>query len=62
MPVDQFLTVSRRTAIAVTSTPPNFVPIRNATRKTAGANILNVCRRAVAPITHALQRTPGSMA
>jgi hypothetical protein len=39
--------VSRRTAIALTSVPPNFVPIRNAILKTAGANILNVGRRAV---------------
>jgi len=41
--------------------PSNCVPIRNATRKTAGANILNVCRRAVPPLTHAPQRTPALM-
>ena len=41
--------------------PSNSVPIRNATRKTAGANILNMWGRAVPPLTHAPQRTPAPM-
>jgi len=38
--------------------PSNFVPIRNATRKTADPNILKGCRLAVPPSIHALRRTP----
>ena len=37
--------------------PLNSVPIRNANRKTAEANILNVCRRAVPAQIDALHRT-----
>jgi hypothetical protein len=47
---------------SVPSNPSNFVPIRNATRKTAGANILKVCRRAFPPFIQALRRTPQRLA
>ena len=38
-------------------TQHNFVPDRNATRKPDGANILNVCRRAVPPSSSLLHST-----
>jgi hypothetical protein len=52
----------RSLRVISSSGPSIFVPTRNATRKTAGANILNVWGRAVPPFIHALRRTPSPMA